>query len=251
MYFPSGIAIRALSMGFYAPLADLVWLRFIQYYGTHRLTDGKFEFMYHILNVLATLDPMYLPTYSVGSLMLTLDAQRPDQAKELLKKGMQTNPEEWRLPFIYAFIHYAFLKQYEVSEIYFLLSAQKPNAPEISKRWAAFTTYKKLGDLKTALALWLDLYNNTDNPEEKAIAELYIRDIKMELDIEFLNKKIKEFTEKFGSKPDNLKELITHKLISSIPDEPHGENYYIKNGKAYSTYKHDWRIWQKARRTKK
>ena len=56
MYFPSGTALRALSMGFYAPLSDLVWLRFIQYYGEHRMSDAKFEFLYHILDILTTLD---------------------------------------------------------------------------------------------------------------------------------------------------------------------------------------------------
>jgi len=247
MYFPSGIALRALSVGFYAPIADLVWIRFIQYYGEHRLTDYKFEYLYHILDILTTLNPQFLHAYYLGSLMLTHDAQRPDQAKMLLKKGMKANPDNWPLPFYYGFIHFVFLKEYNIAKTYFRISAMKPDAPIMPKRWAAFIVYKKLGDLKTALVLWLDLYNNTENPEEKAIAELYIKNIKMELDIEFLNKKIKEFTEKFGSKPDNLKELITHKLISSIPDEPHGENYYIKNEKVYSTYKHDWQIWQKAR----
>ncbi len=237
MYFPSGVALRALSIGFYALLADLIWFRFIQYYGEHRLTDRKFEFMYHILDILTTLDTRFIYAYTLGGLMLTHDAKKPELAKTLIKKGMRAHPEEWRTPFIYAFIHYVFLQDYNIAQTYFRLSALKPGAPDMPKRWAAFTVYKKLGDLKTALALWIDLYNTTENPAEKEIAELYVTGIKMKMDIQFLNKKIEEFTEKFERRPFELKELVVYGIIDSIPPEPHGEKYIIRKGKAFSTWK--------------
>ncbi len=239
MYFPSGTALKALSMGFYAPLADLVWLRFIQYYGEHRMSDARFELMYHILDILTTLDNRFMYAYTLGGLMLTHDAQRPDQARMLMKKGMQANPDDWRLPFMYGFIHYVFLHEHRIAQRYFRIASQKPDAPDTPKRWAAFVTYYKLGDLKAALALWLDLFNNTKNPEEKKIAEKYIKKIKMEIDIELLNKKIEEFTKLTGRKPFNLKELITNGIIDSIPTEPHGCRYLLRNSEAYSTFQTD------------
>ncbi|MBE0433572.1 hypothetical protein IBX73_08935 [candidate division WOR-3 bacterium] len=237
MYFPSGYAIRALCMGLHAPLADLVWLRFIQYYGEHRMSDSRFNLMHHILDILTTLDPKFLYAYTLGGLMLTHDAERPDQAKQLLKKGMYQNPDEWRYPHVYAFIHYVFLQDYITAKTYFGIAARKPGAPDMPKRWHAFVTYLKLGDLKTALALWMDFYNETENPEEKSIAEYYVGRIKMQLDIEFLDEKIEEFTAEFGRTPRALSELVTSGLIGSIPDEPHGERYYIENGEARSTWK--------------
>lgn len=236
MYFPSGTAIRALSMGFYTLLADLVWLRFVQYYGEHRLTDAKFELMFHILDVLTTLDPQFLYAYTLGGIMLTSEAMNPEEARRLLKKGMYANQDDWRIPFMYGFIHYVFLHKYHIAQAYFRLSAQKPNAPDIPQRWAAFVLYRKLGDLRTSLALWIDLYKSTENPEEKAIAEMYIRDIKMELDIEYLNAKIEEFIEKTGQKPYTFKTLIAYGLLDSVPPEPHNKDYIISDGKAYSTW---------------
>ena len=236
MYFPSGYAVRALSMGLEAPLADLVWLRFIQYYGEHRMTDARFDLMYHILDILTTLDPRFLYAYTLGGLMLTHDAERPDQARELLKKGMMQNPVEWRYPHVYAFIHYVFLGDHLTAKAYFGLAARKPGAPDMPKRWQAFVTYYKLGDLKTALALWTDFYNETKNPEEKSIAEYYIRRIRMQLDIEWLDARIDEFTSRFGRLPGTLSELVQSGLIRKIPDEPFGERYYIKDGKAHSTW---------------
>jgi tetratricopeptide (TPR) repeat protein len=250
MYFPSGIALRALSMGFYAPLADIAWLRFVQYYGEHRLTDRKFELMYHILDIVTTLDPYFSHAYTLGSLMLTHDAQRPDQAKILLKKGMMNNPNDWEYPFFYGFINYVFIKDYLTAEHYFRLSSLKPDAPIWPRRWAAFVAYKKVGDLETALALWIDLYNHTTNPVEQEIAELYIKDIKMQMDIRFLNEKVKEFVKKFGRVPDRLAELLTYNIVRELPEEPHGEHYYLKDSTVYSTYKWSWKTWQKARERK-
>jgi hypothetical protein len=237
MYFPSGVALRAVSMGFYAPLSDLVWLRFIQYYGEHRLTDTKFELMYHILDILTTLDHRFYFAYSLGSLMLTHDAERPDQARQLLRKGIYANPDDWRLPFVYAFINYVFLNEYSTAQTYFRIAANKPNAPDRPKRWHAFVTYMKIGDLKTSLALWLDLYNTTDNLEEKAIAEIYIMSIKMKLDIEYLNDKVAQFNRQFGHMPSSLHQLVRTGIIDSLPEEPHGEKYLIRDGRVYSTLK--------------
>jgi len=236
MYFPSGIALRAVSMGFYAPLSDMVWLRFIQYYGEHRMTDVRFDFLYHILDILTTLDHRFTYAYTLGALMLTHDAQRPDQARQLLKKGMHENPDDWRLPFMYGFINYAFLADYPVACAYFNIASTKPNAPDMAQRWAAFVTYFKLGDLQSALALWIDLYNNTDNPEEKIIALYYIEKITMKLHIERLNSKIAEFRKEFNRLPYDLRELVRAGLIESIPEEPHGEKYYLREGQVHSSW---------------
>lgn len=236
MYFPSGFALRALSMGFHGSLADLVWFRFIQYYGEHRLTDAKFEYMYHILDILTTLDPRFTYAYTLGGLMLTHDAERPDQARLLLRKGMQVYPESWRIPFIYGFIHYVFLRDYGVAEAYFRIAAQRPDAPDLSKRWAAFLLYRHIGDLKTSLSLWIDLYNNSQNPEERIIAAHYISKIKMLLDIELLDKKIVEFKNALARYPESLHELVAIGLIDSLPEEPHGGKYLIHHGRAVSTW---------------
>ena len=236
MYFPSGNAVRALSLGFYASLADLVWLRFIQYYGEHRLTDARFDLMYHILDILTTLDPNFTYAYTLGALMLATDAKRPDLAEKLLKRGMAAYPDQWRIPFFYGFINYVFLRDYKVAEAYFRLSAQRPNAPDITWRWAGYILFKRLGDLKTALALWLELCNNSKNPEEKAIAKMYIKEITMLLDIEFLNNKIKDFKNKLGRPPLDLSELVVYGMVDSIPNEPHGKTYIIRKGEAYSTW---------------
>lgn len=237
MYFPSGMSLRALSMGFYAPVADLIWLRFIQYYGEHRLTDTRFDYLFHILDILTTLDARFMHAYTLGALMLTHDAQDPQQARRLLKKGMSADPDAWVYPFIYGFIHYIFLEDYGVAQTYFRISSYKPQAPDMPKRWAAYTLYKKIDDLAAARALWIDLYNSSENPEEKALAQYYAEKIKMQMDIKYLDEKVSEFMKRTGHQPVHVRQLVISGIVDSLPNEPHGETYYIKQGKVYSTWK--------------
>ena len=192
--------------------------------------------MYHILDILTTLDRHFTYAYTLGGLMLTHDAQRPDQAKKLLKKGMYAVHQEWRYPFIYGFIHYVFLKDYKVAQTYYRLAALKPNAPDMAKRWAAFVTYFKLGDKKTALKMWVDFYNSTDNPEEKTLAQSYINRITMDLDLEFLQQKVNIFKRKYDEPLYSLKQLVDRNLIDSIPIEPHDGYYFLRSGKVCSSW---------------
>jgi hypothetical protein len=238
-YFPSGTGIRILAIGFHEMFADMIWLRFIQYYGEHRMTDVRFEHLFHILDILTTLDPHFIHAYTLGGLLLAHSGQDPDNAKRLLKRGMISNPANWRIPFYYAFMHYMFTKDYRTAVKYFQLSARKPNASNAPGRWAAFITYKKVRDLKSALAMWIELYTNAQDREEQLIAEMYIRNIKMKLDLQFLNERIVEFKEKIGREPFIIRELVIYGIIKEVPEEPHGELYIIKNGRAISTWQQE------------
>ena len=84
------------------------------------------------------------------------------------------------------------------------------------------TIDEKIRDLEAALALWLDLYNTTDNPQEKEIAIFYIKRTKLKIDIQFLNEKIEEFHQKEGRLPAHLNELVLYGIVDSLPQEPFG-----------------------------
>jgi hypothetical protein len=242
MYLPSVHGYHRLSLGHRALCADALWLWFVQYYGKHRLTDRKYDHMYHILDIVTTFDPAFLKAYQLGSLLLTHDAQRPDQARLLLKKGMHANPDSWSLPFYYGFMHFVFLGDYETARAYFRFAAHKPGAPDMPKRWEAYVTYKKQGDLDTALDLWLDLYNNTINPEEKRVAELYIKDIHMQKHIQELNERMERFKGRYDRDPITLDEMVIQGYLDSIPPEPHGGYYTIEDGEVKAVYEDEWQI---------
>lgn len=235
-YFPSGFIIRTLAVGNQAMLADLIWLRFIQYYGEHRMTDLQFEYMYHILDILTTLDPYFVHAYNLGALMLTHDAKRPDQAFKLLKKIIHNTPEEWRAYFMYGFINYAFIGDYKTALEYIRLSSQQPKVGDMPKRWAAYIAMRKTNDPRTAWFLWRDLYDRTKDPIEKGIAEMYLKDIAMDIAILGMDSLVQVYRQRYGSDPATISDLVQRGLMGELPVEPHGEKYYIKGGKVHSTY---------------
>jgi hypothetical protein len=220
MYFPSGKFMSAVTVGYDNLAADLVWLRAIQYYGEHRVTDLKFEYLGHILDILTTLDSRFVSAYTFGSLLLADDADEPDRALALLDKGMRNNPDDWRIPFIKGFIYYVFLRDFPSAGRYFKLSSGIEGAPDMAARFASFA-FQRGGDRITAVNLWSELYARSNNEVEKLTALRYIKGLL----IEMLEEKVLEFGERFGRNPHRLEELLEAGLVRKLPVAPDGDPF--------------------------
>jgi tetratricopeptide (TPR) repeat protein len=183
MYFPSGRFLKHVSLGHESGLADIVWLRAIQYYGEHRMTDRKYEMIGHIFDVMTTLDPHFLHAYVFGALVLAQDAGKPEDALLLLRKGMRHNPKDWYLAFETGFIYYIVLRDYRNAGRYFTLSSKLPNAPPFTSRFAAFVE-ERAGHTETALKLWEEASRMTENARIKEMAEEKVQELKKELERE-------------------------------------------------------------------
>jgi tetratricopeptide (TPR) repeat protein len=180
MYFPSGKFLKQSALGHTSTLADIAWLRAIQYYGHHRLTDKKYDMVGHIFDIVTTLDPNFVHAYVFGAIVLAQDAGRPEEGLALLKKGMRHNPENWLLAFETGFIYHIMLKDYENAGRYFRLASVLPNAPSFPARFAAFAN-ERAGRTETAIQLWSEIAKATPNTQLKEIAEEHIEKLKVEL----------------------------------------------------------------------
>lgn len=180
MYFPSGAFVRQTALGQESTLADLAWLRAIQYYGHHRLTDRKYDMIGHVFDIITTLDPQFVQAYVFGAVVLSQDAGKPDEALALLRKGMRNNPEDWFLAFETGFVYYIVLHDYASAGRYFSLSARLPDAPVFTSRFAAFVE-ERAGRTETALELWKQVADASENKYIKEIAEEKVKKLKAEL----------------------------------------------------------------------
>ncbi|MCX5801105.1 MAG: hypothetical protein NTX17_06930 [Candidatus Eisenbacteria bacterium] len=187
MYFPSGTFVRQTALGQECTLADVAWLRAIQYYGQHRLTDRRYEMIGHISDIVTTLDPGFIQAYVFGAMVLSQDAGRPRDGLALLRKGMLSNPDDWLLAFETGFIYYTVLRDYRSAGRYFALSSKLPDAPEFTSRFAAFVE-ERAGHTETALELWEEAAASTHNKYIKEMAEEKIAELKDELERERLDR---------------------------------------------------------------
>ncbi|OQX54446.1 MAG: hypothetical protein B5M53_05855 [Candidatus Cloacimonas sp. 4484_209] len=228
LYFPSGRFLKETTAGFETFFADLVWLRCIQYYGRNLIKfeitkKRNYRYLYHILDVLTTLDPYFIVAFDFGAIILAESAQEINHSLKLLDKGIILNPDEWRLPFIKGFIYYIYLRQYQNAARFFILSAKKPHSPDMPRRFAAFIYFKKANRLDVSFSLWYEIYKNTKNSMERETAARNLT----EIDAEKLQQVVDKFINSKGRVPISLDELVKEGFIDKIPELFAGKAYYI------------------------
>jgi len=233
-YFPSGRFVSESSVEFQSLAADLIWLRGIQYYGYHLMSDRRYEWLGHVFDILTSLDPGFIGAYHFGGITLAWDAGKPHEAVDFLIKGMKANPMSWQIPFDAGFICYMLLRDYDRASTFFEVASKMPNAWFILARWAAIAK-AKAGDFRTARDMWLDILKGTENRALKALVVRQLKNLTLGEATDRLQKAVQRFQEERRRLPADLRELTTAGYIDRIPDEPFGGRFYLKDGKVLTT----------------
>lgn len=223
IYIPSGKYLKYASFGHSSFLADLIYLWAIQYYGDYSIPD-RFNYLEHILSIIAELDPRYIDPYQVGALIAIHEAKDLELGLKILDMGLEKNPDQWIFPFEAG--HYAQMtvKDYALAQKYYEKTMKIEGAPAITKRLYANAAYK-LMDLKTAWETWLEIYNTADDDRIKKIASNHLYRTKATIDTKALSEAIEKFKEKYGRNPAELEQLVRARFLSSIPTDLDGKDY--------------------------
>lgn len=165
----SGRTMKKLSPGFEGIVADIYWLRTIQYYGGQKVfaSEQRFDLVAPLVDITVTLDPRMDVAYRLGALFLSEQppsgAGRPAEGEKLLIRGLAANPDNWRLAQELAYFQSEFLRDRKKAAETILSARSIPGAPPwFSSLGASFL--QKSGDRATSRALWSDLYNHS--PED-------------------------------------------------------------------------------------
>ncbi len=175
----TGKTLKRASLGFNGLVADWYWMRSLQYVGRKILENpGQLELdklnkldmrlLYPLLDTATTVDPQFLLVYKYGSIVLP--AVNEEDAIKLTLKGIEQNPNEWRLNQHLGYIYWKRGDYKKASETYDA-GAKKPGAPqwltEMSARMSA-----QGGSTATAREIYTRLYEQSD---DKSIKELMLR----------------------------------------------------------------------------
>jgi hypothetical protein len=172
-YYPSGSWLKSMSFGESIFLADLTWLRAVQYYGEHRQLDNQFDLLHMAFDVVTNFDPGHESAYVFGGTSLAQEGKQFDKGEELLLKGRAADPDAWVYPFELGFIYFVEKRDYGTSGLWFQEAARKPGCPGYVKRFAAFSA-ERGGHRRRAIELWQVVAEETDNPvmREKAVDQV-------------------------------------------------------------------------------
>jgi tetratricopeptide (TPR) repeat protein len=233
----SGKLMRLMSLE-YAPLmADIYWTRVVQYYGNkHSQGKTNLELLWPLLDITTTLDPNLLVAYRFGAVFLAqaapAGAGRPDLAVELIKRGIESNPEYWRLYEDLGFVYYFDLKDYQKASEAFLEGSKKPNAQVWMKVMAANIAAEG-ESFSTSFFLWRDIYESASDPSVKKNALMQLQLLKAKEECRQLDALADEYQKRNGKRPRRMAELIQAGLLRGVPKDPAGFAYVLgENGKA-------------------
>jgi hypothetical protein len=167
MYVPSGEFLKHFTLGFGQLMADYFWIKTISYFADHLLADRQYPWLYHILDLVTTLDPLFLSPYYFGGVILSLEANQVEQSTTLLTKAMRYHPDKWNFPFFIGFNYWYYCGSPAKAAPYLEIAARLPGAPPYLKTFAA-RLYTESGRKDTALLFLREMLKNTQDPRMRA-----------------------------------------------------------------------------------
>ena len=163
--------------GFESVVADILWIRLIQYMGSYYAgVDEREEWandLYRKFDNLTRLDPSFTIAYQYGVLFLSVDA--PEKALILCDRGLTHIPPDeldWKLPLYGAFISYQYSREanrFERSMKYLEGLMKLKDCPSFVPRFHA-RVVEKQGSAKMSLEVWHKLYKSSEAGNRSIVA---------------------------------------------------------------------------------
>ena len=231
LYLPSGAVLRRLSLGNEGLLADIYWTRVIQYFGRKRLAHAtEFPLLGPLLRITTELDPHLLVAYRYGAIFLAerppQGAGKPEEALQLLRRGMAADPGYWHYWQDVGFVYYWDLKDYAAAARAFEAGSRMPGAQPWMEALAANVAARG-GDIRTSRLLWLQTYRQPGNEQIRKSAEEHLAAIDAEIEIEELNALLVRYRSREAHPAGSFSKLVAGGYLSAIPLDPSGVPFTI------------------------
>lgn len=210
-----GERLKGYAFGFEGLIADWYWMRSLQYIGNKfirssdktisldDLTSLNPRLLYPLLDNASTLDPQFMAVYNYGAMVLP--AIDPEEAIAIVRKGIENNPDEWRLYHYLGFIYWRLERYDEAAEVYEKGAAIK-DAPQFMTLMAA-RIRGDAGSLDTARAIYRQVYDQAQDSQTKENAQLRLLQMDFFEERGVIREAIEEFRTANGRCPDSWKQL--------------------------------------------
>jgi len=223
---PKGEHLKPALLGYHHLGADILWLRLVQVIGKKRNSADEYEWMYHALDVITTLDPQYAYAYYAGGVILGDLANRPDLSNRLLERGVSANPDVWNIPFLLGYNYYFLLGDPAKGAEHIMEAARRPDGPSylpgLATRMAA-----EAGSPDTALAFLEARLWETQDPEMRKFLANRMKEVIIERDLRTLEDAVEVYRTQYQTLPAKLADLVASGILPMLPQEPFGGEYHL------------------------
>jgi tetratricopeptide (TPR) repeat protein len=242
LYFTSGDSIGRLALSFKPLLADVYWIRAVQYFGSTRLDARKaaesgtptpashYDLLYPLLDVTTTLDPQFNIAYRFGSIFLAegypTGPGRPDLAVKLLDKGFAINPTKWQYLYDKAFVYYWAMKDYREAAHWFSEAAKVKGSPAWMPGLAAFMLGQG-GDRRSSRFLWQQIHDTAEQQYMRDNATYHLTQLDMADLADELTALVQRYRAQTGQAVTSFEPLLDAGWLRSQPTDPDGVAFVI------------------------
>ena len=243
--YVSGKTARRISLGFNGLAADWYWMRSLQYVGKKILNQEgdvpidnlgqlNMKLLAPLLDTATTLDPQFLEPYEYAAIVLpSVDIQ---QAIRLTQKGIDANPNAWKLYYHLGYIYWRQGDYQTASEMYGR-GAQIDGAPA----WMQAMKAKMAADggsRSTAREIYQRMYEQSGEQQVREMARKRLLQLDSMDQQEALRKLLNAFRARVGKCPESWKQLEPVFRAwrmpvdeSGAPLDPSGVPYVLHAGK--------------------
>lgn len=243
---PKGELLKTISLGYSSVIADLLWLEVVQAIGEKQVTESGYQWIYHAVDVVTTLDPKFDYSYQIAGIALAALGKQYELSNQILLKGIKNKPDDWQIPFYLGFNYYFYLNDYQNAAVYMSRAALLPGHSAYLPGLAA-RLYVQANDPNLALDFLNNVYQDTKDENVQRQIETRIREVMVERDILFLNQALERYDQKYKKRVRGLSDLVSSNIINKIPEEPFGGNYVFdekQNSAQSSTHPNRMKIFK-------
>jgi len=202
---PNVEVLRVVSLGHHTSLADLYWLKWVQYVGTPSEVDKGWPLLEHLTEQVVGLDPRFAYAYQAAGVVLA-SADRYDSSNSILEKGMREIPDRWQLPFLAGVNHWHGLGELRSGGEYLLRASQLAGSPAYLGDLAA-RLFSSSGTIEEGLDLIELSLRAADDPLIRAGLEQRRDQLLAEQGLRLLELAIAEYRESKARPPASLEDL--------------------------------------------
>jgi tetratricopeptide (TPR) repeat protein len=230
----SSSSLKKLSLGYYEILADIYWIRALQYFGSKKPGEQNPDLLYHYFDIITDLDPKFVNAYRYGGTFL---AEPPPfglgetrKGIELLDKGRRNNPENYNLPLEEAFIYYFYPKDYEKAAELFKEASEKPGISPLrraSMKGMAASAHARGGNNELSRKIWEIIYETSPSGGRREFALRNINEIDTMALEDRLTESLKEYVKRYGRLPSSPEDMARSGVVRGIPEAPVGGKFIL------------------------
>ena len=228
-----GAKLKGFTLGFEGLIADWYWMKSLQYLGDKVLSSKQDvslddlsslnpRLLYPYLNNATDLDPKFFGVYEFGAMVLP--AIDKEQAIKLTQKGINNNPDKWRLYQYLGFIYWRSENYQKAAEVY-EKGANIEGAPEFMRLMAA-RMKSEGGNRETAREIYQQMFDDAQDEQTKETARLRLMQLDSLNERDAIRAVLQNFKEKNSRCANNWREILP--LLPNVK-LPGGKDFRVDN----------------------